>query len=219
MISYCVNLDKRPDRWEEVKAEFARVGLSVTRFPAIDGTGLQKPKQWVGSKTRYQGALGLSRTYCEILSQAKERALPEVLLLEDDCVFADDFQTAWRREYQVLPDDWQVASLGSRLGDSSDWKAFRSVAASRMQQKRALPYGWHRPKWMAMTHAFLVRASAYDSLLWVWSQELAEVDVTWNLLWDVVNAYVHVPPLVGQRDGYSDILGKEARYVFDSVLS
>ncbi|MFZ9376809.1 MAG: glycosyltransferase family 25 protein, partial [Candidatus Fonsibacter ubiquis] len=34
---YCINLDKRPDRWESAKKEFLKHNINVERYSAVDG--------------------------------------------------------------------------------------------------------------------------------------------------------------------------------------
>lgn len=36
MKAICLNLNKRPDRWEQSQQEFNKIGLHVERFAAID---------------------------------------------------------------------------------------------------------------------------------------------------------------------------------------
>ena len=71
---YCINLDKRPDRWEWVKKEFEKMGIEdkVKRFPAFDVN-----KKHVGC--------ALSHRY--IIKLAKENKYNNVLILEDDIYF------------------------------------------------------------------------------------------------------------------------------------
>ena len=39
--TYCVNLDRRTDRWDECMSEFTKYKLdSIERFPAVDGKDL-----------------------------------------------------------------------------------------------------------------------------------------------------------------------------------
>ena len=33
----CINLDRRPDRWEKVQKDFSSVGMQLTRIPAVYG--------------------------------------------------------------------------------------------------------------------------------------------------------------------------------------
>jgi glycosyl transferase family 25 len=36
--AWCINLDRRPDRWAHVMAEAARAGIEIARLPAVDAT-------------------------------------------------------------------------------------------------------------------------------------------------------------------------------------
>ena len=37
---YCVNLDRRQERWKEASDEFKKFSLDVERFSAVDGSKL-----------------------------------------------------------------------------------------------------------------------------------------------------------------------------------
>jgi len=42
---YCINLDRRKDRWKETEKELKKWGLldQVERYSAVDGTSLENP--------------------------------------------------------------------------------------------------------------------------------------------------------------------------------
>ena len=44
---YCINLDKRTDRWKEVSTFFRKYNIQVERFRAVDGN----PMKW--NQSRY----------------------------------------------------------------------------------------------------------------------------------------------------------------------
>jgi GR25 family glycosyltransferase involved in LPS biosynthesis len=94
---YCMNLDKRQDRWEAVTKEFNRVGLIAERFKAID-------EEHTGN--RY---LSYNYTYHGILS----KAVGKTLVLEDDVIF----KSLGHLEQALieLPQDWDVLYLGANL--------------------------------------------------------------------------------------------------------
>ncbi len=58
---YCVNLDRRPDRWEAVQQEFKKIGIQdrVIRFSAIE--------------TPNQGAIGCLLSHRAIIEEAKKQ--------------------------------------------------------------------------------------------------------------------------------------------------
>ena len=78
MKIYCINLDRRTDRWEESKAEFEKWNLNVERFPAIDG-GV------AGAATAF------NKSQYAVLKKAVK--LDKALILEDDVVFTNDFSS------------------------------------------------------------------------------------------------------------------------------
>ena len=82
---YCINLDRRPDRWEEACKEFEKWGIqdSVQRYAAIDGATLP------AHHTVTPGALGLIVTLYNIVTEAKAMGYRNILILEDDVYFRE----------------------------------------------------------------------------------------------------------------------------------
>ena len=106
---YCVNLNRRPDRWEKVQSEFAKFGFDeVERYEAIDG----KDFDW--SNIKYNpsllvGELGLVETNINIIKEAIEKKYKSVLIFEDDVYFTDEINKL--DEYINEPFDKKVGSM------------------------------------------------------------------------------------------------------------
>ncbi len=107
---FVVNLPSRSDRQREMRETFSRVGLDpdgprVTWFPAIDprtAAGFQNP-----------GVRGCFLSHIAVLNMARNAGCRRVLLLEDDCEFADDFpgrQAEVAGRLESTP--WGIAYLG-----------------------------------------------------------------------------------------------------------
>lgn len=91
--TYCINLDRRTDKWEDVKKEFKRVGLydNMIRFPAYPG-----------------GWRGCRDSHIAIMRMAQYDDMVEIF--EDDVRFLDVLSI-----YQAtaeLPEDWDVLYYG-----------------------------------------------------------------------------------------------------------
>ena len=85
----CINLDRRPERWEQSQLEFARHQIKfVRRFPALDGKVLTIPSHW----NYTPGAYGCLLSHLEIVREARERNLSSILIFEDDVALAADFR-------------------------------------------------------------------------------------------------------------------------------
>lgn len=90
MKRYCINLNSRPDRWEESEKEFEKLGWEVERF---------------GVDTYFN----LSQYNC--LKEAVNNE--SSLILEDDCEFQNS--EIMDEAFKVMPDDWDVLFLGATL--------------------------------------------------------------------------------------------------------
>lgn len=71
---WCINLDTRTDRWQHAQEEFKKVDIldRVKRFSAIRHT---------------DGRIGLIKSNVEIIKDAKDRKLNNILIFEDDFEF------------------------------------------------------------------------------------------------------------------------------------
>lgn len=67
--AYYINLDRRPDRREEMETELLKLGISATRFPAID---------------MEYGPTGCILSHLAVIKDARDRGLKSVLIFEDD---------------------------------------------------------------------------------------------------------------------------------------
>jgi len=92
------------NHWDEVSAEFERVGLTVERFHALPDIG---PHQSFNKSTR------------AILSDFYESGQETLLFLEDDCVFND--LSHLEAALSELPSDWDMVYLGANLLQHSNY--------------------------------------------------------------------------------------------------
>ncbi|MCA9288215.1 MAG: glycosyltransferase family 25 protein [Phycisphaerales bacterium] len=108
----CINLDRRPDRWEGFLA-FATPHIPadrIERFPAFDAQCLLTPSWWTGTPGGYACTLSHRFAIAKVFAEGAETAL----IFEDDAMLAPDFGdrlTAFRAE---VPSDWQLLYLGGQ---------------------------------------------------------------------------------------------------------
>lgn len=103
-----INLAYRTDRKAEMIEEMSRIGLSSSHYSFFDAFSAND-----GGVFGSRGAMGCYQSHLAILEDAKRRD-EKVLILEDDCDFADGIFT-----YQ-LPDDWDVFYGGYEPSNTSD---------------------------------------------------------------------------------------------------
>ena len=86
-----INLERRPDRKDQIEKELAEYGLIFERFEAIDDSNM---------------GVGCAMSHLEVLKLAKRRGYKSVLILED--------------EIQRLSIDYDVCMLAYNLIQSTD---------------------------------------------------------------------------------------------------
>jgi len=93
-----VNLDRRPERNNNIKNELARLNLNGKRISAIDGQKLNEREQsfWMDRKNfntlsrdpnKVFGRVGCYLSHLKVLKHALDNNIEPLLVLEDDCRF------------------------------------------------------------------------------------------------------------------------------------
>lgn len=97
---WCINLDKRTDRWEKVQKEFNNIGIldKVQRFSAIKHD---------------DGRIGIIKSNLELLQYAKSKKLNNILIFEDDVKFINYDETKLNLAINDLPKNWSLLYLGA----------------------------------------------------------------------------------------------------------
>ena len=139
----CINLDRRPDRWEQFLAEYPREILGdVERFAAIDAKKFPIPKWW----KQGGGAWGCYRSHLSIIEDCINRDIESVLIFEDDATFTNDFRERLDLFMREASDyNWDWLYLG---GQFLQVNSQRPIAESPLL---VVPFNVNR------THAYALR--------------------------------------------------------------
>lgn len=142
---YCVNLDKRPDRWDWAKQELPRLGLEIERFSAVDGSELPgHPEGFT------PGMTGCYMSHFRIFREAVEKGWESFLVLEDDVCIPEVTNKYLAKALPKLPTDWEFVFLG--YTEHEDTEAFGPA-------KEFNEY-WVKPRSPWGTQAYMVRGRA-----------------------------------------------------------
>lgn len=190
---YCINLDKRTDRWERCQKIFQINNLNVERFSAVDGSKLDLN----GSKL-LPGEIGVIRSNLGVIKMAKENKYKSILIFEDDVELCDDFNDLFESYIKQVPNDWSFIYLGgNHVGSYSH--ITNNVA---------------KINYSFAIHAIIINENVYDHILQILPEEKEQVDVTYAKLQRIFPSYVFRPHLAWQRKDFSDIQGGIVDYDF-----
>jgi len=149
---YVVNLKHKVDDRLKVACHLKKNGVNFELFEATNGyigESLERFNEYqyqeLGSMKRYPeynekekkrgyhyidsaGALGYIFTYLNILNDAKTKGYQRFLILEDDILLCNNFESYFKNFIQNVDEDWKILQLGaSQYG----WESVDEETASR----------------------------------------------------------------------------------------
>jgi len=181
----CINLNRRPERWEQMKLKFERHGIGpVSRFPALDGDELEIPSHW----RHTTGAYGCLRSHVEVVREARRLGLSSVFIFEDDVVFDEHLQEKFRASIQQLPPDWDMLFFGALHKDEPVKVSDGIVRISEANS----------------TYAYALRDTVFDAFIELNLKAETVLDNNNLVLQRNFNCYCFMPHLAWVETVYSD---------------
>jgi len=182
---YIINLEHRTDRWQHCEQQMAKHGFTAEKFKAINRSEL------------INGWQACTLSHIAVLEDARQRGFQRVLVLEDDFVLHDDFNSIFSAKYSNA---YQVLYLG--IGHKQP------------------PIEFEYSYYYKVVEGYTSHAVAYDNV-----QELDEFINLCKELKTVIDvyqyeyfqrdkqtAYCFYPNLAWQLGGFSDIEQREMYY-------
>jgi len=168
---FVLSMPLRATRRQRFKQQIESLCLSADLHwaPALDGSRIPPELRWMNGFVDKQswdysrpGNWACYASHLAILRQA-HAACPtcDVVVFEDDIVFAPDFKKRWASFLSALPSDWDLL----RIGGQSQWEPPFEITADYI-----------RAKAVSNTWGYVVRARSVDSL----AKLLAEMPIRGN---------------------------------------
>jgi len=205
---YCINLDRREDRWiENCLPQFKTLGMEVERFSACDG----KVEVNLGYGVVYNAELAGTISHLKAIKKAKEDGVEKLLLLEDDVVFDNNVNEIFTEHIKNTPKEWDILFFGgNHVG------GMNSVAGGVVKLNGSYAI-----------HACGIKNTAFDIMILHLERSIdkvmdSRVRLTPSVAADYFLAQLHrslgvycfIPHLAWQKDGHSDIQGAYMDYNF-----
>jgi len=191
MDAYVINLDKRPDRWQQIQEDWANTSINLIRFKAVE---------------HKFGAVGCARSHLALVQYAKDNKMPFILVLEDDAIPTDYFSKLWKRTTTYIGnhfDEWDIFNGGP------------SNICKKYIQKLTSTF-WKTDNAKG-THFIIYNQRCYDKVLsWESLPEKLEdrpaIDEYISYPYLGLQMYGVYPFISVQRPGFSDIMNGERTY-------
>jgi len=216
---YCINLDNRPDRYKQCLVEFKKLNIIVEHVSGIDGKPI-----FISGINRNAGNYGLLLTNIKIIKSAIFNKYNNILILEDDVIFNNDFYKFFNDKIQYLPNNWDLLYLGGN--NMFQWGKYNLITGDKnfkitKENYKTLNYELCKTTWTQTTHAVGINSKFYKILLESIDKNSTEpIDMQYCILQQAgYNAYTFIPSLVLQRPGFSDIENIYTDYNEDNLNS
>lgn len=104
---YCFNLKKRNDRLTHIKNQLKKINCkNYNIIESVDGYSIPNPT------SLKNGMYGLVKTYLKLYDRLKNKDYNDLVIIEDDCIFSDDFVEKGENLINNVPDDWEMLYFG-----------------------------------------------------------------------------------------------------------
>ncbi len=185
-LKVCINLDRRPERWQRMQGAFAAHDIhAVQRVSAIDGNEVVLPPNWLHTA----GAYGCLLSHVRVVREAREAGASSVLIFEDDAVFDPQFKDKFSSFIEELPSDWDMLYFGA-LHKDEPVRVSEHVA--RITKANS-------------TFAYAIRDTVFDAFIELNSRAEHVLDMNSYLLQERFKCYCFMPNLVWVESEYSDV--------------
>jgi len=188
--AHCINLDKRPERWQQFTAQ--RLPFVVNRFSAIE---------------HEHGNIGCTLSHIEVMRKCKPGEY--LLIFEDDAELLTGIEPLFEALGQ-LPERFDVLYLGANIWGADELKLKEKWKTRRHSENLIQIMG----AWCL--HAYFV---GYDFCQRIMNTPIEQIHARRNLDTYIArviqpegNCYIVDPLMFIQRMNYSDITQTERKY-------
>ena len=187
MNAYVINLDKRKDRWKQIKTDWKDYDIKLIRVSAIEDT---------------VGMVGCAKSHLKIIKYAKKKKLPYVLVLEDDAIPTSNFKQLWNKSLEF--NETHKGEFDLFNGGPS--KAFKKYT-------KKITKTFYKTDNLWGTHFIIYNERCYDKILsWETLSENEEdrppIDIFLSYPYLSLKMCGVCPFISNQRPGMSDIGNK-----------
>jgi len=193
---YCINLDRRIDRWNLVQKEFNKVGIQnkVKRFSAIE---------------HLNGRIGLLKSFINIFNQAKIDKLDHILIFEDDVCFLDQFK----------PLETLSKGINQIKSNNINWDLFYLGANTVGRKLIPITDNIVTTKQIYAAHAVCYKNTVFDEIIERYNnvkEPLKHCDYNDVILSDIIQikykTIMLFPIIALQFNSYSDLEKRDSMY-------
>ena len=192
---YVINLKERIDRKNHIIRELSKINCeNYNLFEGINGNEL------TNNTNLSNGMFGLVKTYIKIYEDWKTSPKENILIIEDDCIFVDEFNEKLSKYIENVPDDWEMLYFGA---NHNYHMGNKTAKINDFCIKLNNSYS---------AHCVLFKSYVFDELILSLLNFNIENDVMMSNLQKKYNSYSSIPNLTSQIASFSNIQNENVNY-------
>lgn len=193
---FVINLKKRTDRLRHIQEELKKINCNNYEIvEAIDGNTINR------SPFINQGALGLVQTYFKIFELIKDKPTEEIIIIEDDCVFHENFCDRINNFINEVPNNWKILYFGGNHNELGN--AQPPIRVNNSVLKVHHTYS---------AHCVVIKTKIFFELIEILKSLRYQTDVGLSFLQKKYPCYTTSKKITWQVPTYSDIENKLVNY-------
>lgn len=192
---YVINLKERTDRKLHIEDQLKKINcLEYKLIEGINGNTL------VNQTRLSNGMFGLVKTYLKIYDEWSQQDCDDILIIEDDCVFVENFNERLEGYIENVPSDWDMLYFGANHNYHMGMKTLKiNDRCIKLNKSYS-------------AHCVLLKKQVFEELIQNIKNFSIENDVMMANLQNKYNAYSSSEALASQIESYSNIENKVVNY-------
>jgi glycosyl transferase family 25 len=192
---YVINLKERTDRRSHIESELKKINCSDYKLvEGIDGNTI------INQTKLKNGMFGLVSTYLKIYDEWSKKNSDEILIIEDDCLFVENFNEKLEDYIKNVPPDWDMLYFGANHNYNI---GLTTLKINDHCIKLNTSYS---------AHCVLLKKPVFEELIQNIRNFTVENDVMMATLQKKYNAYSSSEALATQIESYSNIENRVVNY-------
>lgn len=206
-----INLDKDTERWEKCQKELEKAELQAIRIPGIYGPDMSDTEYKKNTTctcyyfcTRKEVGCWLSHRKC--WQYIVDNNIESALILEDDCIFDQDFQKKLKQYSKDIPENWDMILLGMLLectkqtcGPLSKFaNQARKILTGQRDENKYISENVYKPNSFQGAHGYIVSRKCAEKLLSLLYLADGGVDIAIARQLQYIKCYAVTPSIIRQ---------------------
>ena len=203
---YCINLERRKDRWDQFQDLWKDIDSSIEQFLAVDANNLEIDETtYRKDPSHNKASIACTLSHIQVLERAIYLGQKEIMILEDDAQPCKNFKELFDLAYKQLP------SIYSKYRPDYN---FCYVGGTNMEPPEKITENVGKAIHTKSTVGYLIKTEFAKHIVPIIKKHALNlvIDEIYLGLQPHYLLHIFTPRLIHQFESYSDIIDRNIYY-------